>query len=259
MRPLAELFKSFEDLFAGPGASAEDRRKRTYLALSLALMIPVITGFAVEDLRQGSLTEGVVVIAMAILLTGILIALAKVGELRPIFRIGGAAVLLLQFFELKIGGGGGFAFFWFYSIPVLAMTVFGRREGAAWVLAALTSAVLGFLTPYGYEYELRTVLRFLIIYVIVAIFSDALESSRSRYYSELLEEKSSLEKTLKKVRTLRGLLPICARCKKVRDDKGYWQQIEHFVDQHSETEFSHGLCPKCAARLYPELLDEPGH
>ncbi len=257
MRPLiGEIFRSFERLFAVPGTTAEDRRKRTYVALSLVLLIPIITVFGVEDLRQGSRTEGALVMALAVFLTGILIALAKVGELNPLFRLGATATLLLQLYELKIGGGGGYAFLWFYGIPILAMTVFGRREGTAWVLAALVSAALGFLTPLGHEYVLRNVLRFLIIYMIVATFSYALESSRTRYYSELLEEKVSLEDALARVRTLRGLLPICARCKKVRDDEGYWQQIEHFVNQHSETAFSHSLCPKCAIRLYPDLVTE---
>ena len=57
------------------------------------------------------------------------------------------------------------------------------------------------------------------------------------------------------VKTLRGLLPICANCKKVRDDRGYWSQIETYVSERSEAEFSHGLCPDCLRKLYPDLAD----
>jgi hypothetical protein len=62
-----------------------------------------------------------------------------------------------------------------------------------------------------------------------------------------------LQATVAQVKVLRGLLPICASCKKVRDDQGYWQQIEAYVADHSEAAFSHGICPECAARLYPEI------
>jgi hypothetical protein len=61
-----------------------------------------------------------------------------------------------------------------------------------------------------------------------------------------------LQDALAKVTTLGGLLPICANCKKIRDDKGYWNQIEAFLSEHSEAEFSHSICPVCAKKLYPE-------
>ena len=90
---------------------------------------------------------------------------------------------------------------------------------------------------------------------MAAVFGElaaiALQNSRS---IELLNEKTaSLEKALAEARTLRGLLPICASCKKIRDDKGYWNQIESYIKEHSLAEFSHGICPECAKRLYPEF------
>jgi len=69
---------------------------------------------------------------------------------------------------------------------------------------------------------------------------------------------STLERTLAEVKILSGLLPICAGCKKIRNDQGYWQQIEGYIQEHSQAQFSHGLCPECAKRLYPELLDDHG-
>jgi hypothetical protein len=62
-----------------------------------------------------------------------------------------------------------------------------------------------------------------------------------------------LQKTLAEVKTLTGLLPICAQCKKIRDDKGYWNQLETYISNHSKAIFSHGLCPACAKNLYPEV------
>ena len=66
-----------------------------------------------------------------------------------------------------------------------------------------------------------------------------------------------LKKALADVRTLGGLIPICASCKKIRDDKGYWEQIEVYIRDHSDAQFSHSLCPECVKVLYPDLKDEP--
>jgi hypothetical protein len=55
------------------------------------------------------------------------------------------------------------------------------------------------------------------------------------------------------IKTLKGIIPICSHCKKIRDDKGYWNNVESYVRSHSEAEFSHGFCPECAKLLYPEL------
>jgi two-component system cell cycle sensor histidine kinase/response regulator CckA len=62
-----------------------------------------------------------------------------------------------------------------------------------------------------------------------------------------------LQDTIGKVRTLSGLLPICSSCKKIRDDQGYWNQIERYISKHSTAEFTHGICPECAQKLYPDL------
>ena len=65
-----------------------------------------------------------------------------------------------------------------------------------------------------------------------------------------------LQAALVKVKTLSGLLPICASCKKIKDDQGYWKQIESYIREHSEAEFTHGVCPECAKKLYPQYYKE---
>ena len=65
-----------------------------------------------------------------------------------------------------------------------------------------------------------------------------------------------LHKALANVKQLSGLLPICASCKKIRDDKGYWNQIEAYIRDHSEAQFSHGICPDCAEKHYAEFLGQ---
>jgi hypothetical protein len=65
-----------------------------------------------------------------------------------------------------------------------------------------------------------------------------------------------LQKALSEVKKLSGFLPICASCKKIRDDTGYWNEIERYIGEHSEVEFSHGICPDYMRKLYPEEADE---
>ncbi len=73
--------------------------------------------------------------------------------------------------------------------------------------------------------------------------------------AELTRTNRELEAALGEIKTLSGLLPICARCKKIRDDKGYWQQVEHYVQHRSQATFTHSLCPDCLSDLYPEIAD----
>ena len=97
---------------------------------------------------------------------------------------------------------------------------------------------------------------------VCSVLRDALEihslrRARQEMTRQLEERNRQLEKTLAQVRQLQGLLPICASCKKIRDDQGYWQQIEDYIVEHSEAIFSHGLCPTCAHHLYPDLFPAP--
>lgn len=70
---------------------------------------------------------------------------------------------------------------------------------------------------------------------------------------ELRSRNEELSRALREVKQLSGLLPICASCKKIRDDKGYWNQLEHFISSRSNADFTHGICPECAETLFPEV------
>ncbi len=103
-----------------------------------------------------------------------------------------------------------------------------------------------------------------------ACYSIEFSARRNFYLQELLKKEkvtvaevnqeleskiAELEKASSEIKTLSGLLPICAKCKKIRDDKGYWSQIEIYIKEHSEAQFTHGLCPECAKELYGDLVD----
>ena len=74
-----------------------------------------------------------------------------------------------------------------------------------------------------------------------------------RYGREREKLITDLNQALSKVKKLSGLLPICAHCKKIRDDKGYWNQIESYLHKHSDAELSHGICPECAEKFYSDM------
>ena len=74
-----------------------------------------------------------------------------------------------------------------------------------------------------------------------------------RYAIERQRLMTELKTALDHVEQLQGMLPICSTCKKIRDDKGYWNRIESYISKHSKVVFSHGICPDCAKKLYPDL------
>ncbi len=80
--------------------------------------------------------------------------------------------------------------------------------------------------------------------------------ARHKDLMELRRLNAALQEALQQVHTLSGLLPICASCKRIRNDRGYWQQVEEYIREHSNARFTHGICPECALKLYPGYLGE---
>lgn len=116
----------------------------------------------------------------------------------------------------------------------------------------------------GFDGQKKTILNFTApvlddngqIEAAIVVNRDVTELKRAEAAQEKLIQE--LQKALSEVRKLSGMLPICASCKKIRDDQGYWTQIEAYIRDHSEAEFSHGICPECMQKLYPEYCTEDG-
>jgi DNA-binding response OmpR family regulator len=79
-----------------------------------------------------------------------------------------------------------------------------------------------------------------------------LQKSLAEKNAELQAKNEQLQQALDRVKTLSGLLPICANCKKIRDDQGYWQDVAVYIQEHSDADITHGICPQCLQTLYPE-------
>jgi hypothetical protein len=161
----------------------------------------------------------------------------------------------------------------FLRLPVWPASATGLIAGAIYYLAQikydqLDSAVLTSYLFYLIGFELlfmiicytseRSYRKGFYLFYLLGLERDKL-SNVNQELENMFEIRSfevmKLEKALKKVKKLSGMLPICASCKKIRDDKGYWTQIENYVRDHTEAEFSHGLCPDCQKRLYPEFTE----
>jgi AmiR/NasT family two-component response regulator len=141
----------------------------------------------------------------------------------------------------------------FCPTPVVVLTAHEKPELVEGAGAAGVGAYL-LKPPDAREMERA-------IAIAMARFDDLMELRRLNAELQAGNEARErlileLQDTLDQVKTLRGLLPICSSCKRVRDDAGYWSQLEVYIQEHSEAVFSHGLCPECAKKLYPEIFGD---
>jgi hypothetical protein len=157
---------------------------------------------------------------------------------------------------LDLATGYDYQFFVFYFLPVaLAAWRLGRTAGllaaaacgAIWVSADVQS---------GHVYANAAILYWnwgirLTSFLVIALTMAQL----SRTLAEERRLRVEVQTALHEVKQLRGMLPICSSCKRIRNDEGSWEQIEQYVRSHSDAEFTHGLCPECVRKLYPEIAD----
>lgn len=243
--------------------SAERERRRQLIGFLCSFGIPVIVFFGVVDFLEGDTPEFLADVALVSILVAGLIAIFRYDKDRPAYFFGLNMLALAVLYNVAIGAGEETALYWVFVLPLLLFFFQGRRDGLISVgLVFLLLFLLLFLPEWvrAHDYGGRTGLRFFLSFLFVSVIAYGLESSRYRFsdmlrreHERLLEEKANLEQALKQIKTLQGLLPICSHCKKVRDDRGYWKQIESYVHEHSGATFSHGICPECAKALYPDI------
>ena len=124
-----------------------------------------------------------------------------------------------------------------FNLPVVYLTAYAEEN-------TLQRAKI--TVPYGYilkpfeERELHANIE-------IAIYKHQMEKKVKKLILELQD-------ALTKVKILNGLLPICASCKKIRDDEGYWTQVEEYIEKNSQATFTHGVCPECMKKLYPQYI-----
>ncbi len=132
------------------------------------------------------------------------------------------------------------------DIPVIFISALG---GALDKVRAFTVGGVDYITkPFQTEEALARIRTHLTI--------RRLQRELQAQNRQLAQKNAELEEALANVKTLSGLLPICANCKKIRDDDGYWQNVEIYLRDHSDASLSHGICPDCMVTLYPDIYGE---
>ena len=128
-------------------------------------------------------------------------------------------------------------------------------SGGCIIVSVFIAAIAGELTEQpNYDFTvIMAIICPLIIAPPVIYFYTRLSLKLEDRRRQLEQVNKKLQLALSEVKALSGLLPICTSCKKIRDDKGYWNQIELYIRDRSEAEFSHGICPDCAKILYPDM------
>ena len=133
------------------------------------------------------------------------------------------------------------------QFPIIVMTSYGSEQLA---VQAIKSGALDYVvkSPESFADMPHTVARALREWTLLTERRDTVAAQKV-----LIAE---LEDALSKVRTLSGLLPICSGCNKIRDDHGYWSQVEGYIQEHTDAQFTHGLCPDCIQKYFPEMEAE---
>lgn len=245
----------------------DKERKHRFFYFSVGLAIPVTIGFAILDYFEGQIVELILDLAFTGVLFASFMGLRKFNTDVWVYRIGAAFLCLIYLYATAVGSGNGTILYWIFVMPLVLFFFLGKSEGMIWLLVFSAALAILLIVPFPFKTFDYTAgrIRFLLAFVFVAIVAYGLEASRY-HYSKLLAgkhealrvEKQRLETAISEIKHLSGLLPICANCKKIRDDDGYWQDVAVYIRDHSDADFSHGICPDCVQTLYPQIRKKDG-
>ena len=244
-----------------PLDSEEKTRLRHFMAF-LLLGVPTMLAFGVYNCWMSHWTLGSVIFAMALSLVLAWFLLKRLQSGIWLYRVNAMFFGGMLLYMTILGGEGGSKALWLFTFPLVAFFLLSTVEGLVWTMVMYLGALCVFWIPYlgvsTYRYQGQFITRFSAVYFIISVLAFWFEYLRQHYrkgmeleHLRLQAERSALQEALSKVRQLSGMLPICSSCKKVRDDQGYWTQIEAYISTHSDAEFSHGICPDCGEQLYP--------
>lgn len=133
----------------------------------------------------------------------------------------------------------------FMAVTLLLGPLFFRAPASSDIFRMGNSYATYYLIILAYEISWG--------FCLIMINNQRVESELKEAEKELRKTNLQLEKAISEKITLTGLLPICSHCKKIRDDNGYWNHLESYIESHSEADFSHSICPECAEELYPDI------
>lgn len=202
-----------------------------------------------------------------------------------------ALMFLFLIYFTCIHKNESFGLVWTYAYPIFVIPILGLKVGLIVTLmfysVIMPISYLGIGDWNHGNWDVVSFLRFLIssVYFILngylleasfmrtndkltavrkkeQTYAEELSKTNTKLHQEVQQRKQvavdrkrlidDLQSAIKEIKTLRGIVPICSNCKKIRDDKGYWNILESYIQKHSDAQFSHGICPECTKRFYPE-------
>ena len=254
----------------GGAYSFEELRYKNFQVLS-AVGLPIMLLYGLFTLLYDKDWPLLFLIIYCILVVLVCLVFIPITKYRTIFyHLIVLSFGAMLFYMLATGGPGGSRSLWMYTYPLVTFFLLRKNQGGYFNIVTFISIVIVFINPLKFDwvfpYMLQYKVRFVVTYSAVFSISFWFAYNRNRFDKNLEEKQSLLEEeiqhrretekelraALEEVNTLSGFLPICSSCKKIRDDSGYWSQIEHYIQHHSDAVFSHSLCPDCAKKLYPD-------
>ena len=247
-------------------ANLDIKRKRHFFLLMNLFMFPVMVFLFVMNYFKGETLDYSIDLMLCLFLMASVFAVVKFDFDLGVYRVSLIVWFAAALYVAAVGSGYGSALYWLLVAPVMLFFFFERNEGKIWVSAFLIISGIIVLYPslFGtYSYDIYHRIGFSASLLLLTGIGFGIETNRSKYSQLLAEErdnlvgeKRQLQKAMAEIKTLNRMLPICSHCKKIRDDKGYWQQVEAYIHDHSGAEFSHGICPECSRKYYADELKE---
>jgi hypothetical protein len=167
------------------------------------------------------------------------------------FVLGGMATGAVTAYSVKMGVF--LAFTLPASVPI-AVRFFAEGDELHLAMGAMASLFIILVVDSARRVH-TTIIKSLRLEAANQTLIQNLTTARDELEHHVEERTIELREALSKVKVLSGLLPICSSCKKIRDDQGYWNQMELYIHEHSEAEFTHSICPECAKKLFPGFLE----
>jgi hypothetical protein len=249
-------FGSISEAIDRTSLDLEEKNRLKHYSVYLVIGLPTMAAFAIYNGFSGKPLIAGVVLTSVVGLAGGWLLLMRGLRPRIVYRSNALFFWGVVVYIAGAGGNDGAMILWSYTFPPIAFMFLGCREGLVWaalhylLTAAIVLGATAGLPTHVYPPAIQS--RFLVTMALVGATSFWFEYFRQQHRRLLEGKNAELEEALDQVQTLRGLLPICSSCKKIRDEGDRWHDLESYFQERAETRFSHGICPDCARTLYGE-------
>jgi hypothetical protein len=237
----------------------DEKRKRLLIIIASLFGIPTLATFFVLDIRIHDLVGAIMDGAMTLLLCASIYMLYRLKNGIWLYRSITGALSILFTYNSICGPSGESSLVWLLLFPPIVFFILGLREGSIWFGIILMVNCVTIFNPLPFSAAIYTPemkIRFVFAWVVIAFLSFTYELLREYFHVKLEKQSRELLDALDNIRTLKGLLPICSMCKRIRDDNGYWTKLEEYLSNHTDAMLTHGICDVCLKEKYPGVYSK---